>query len=319
MGVTFMSQVDISTDAGTWTDKDLSASVPVGTLGVIVYVHNPTGANRPFGIRKNGSTDARTGLLLNTCNAVFVIGVDSSRIIELYGEGYGIKAYLIGYIDSGAVFNTNATDVSLSGTGAWTDIDINVNDGAIGAIIEVHSTTYYDYGIRKNGSTDARTSSTRGHSSGMFVVGLDASEIFEGYIANANVDFFVVGYFNDSNVVEFYINGTDVSLSSIGSFIDLTAITGSKGIIVESNWINAVNYANLRKNGVTSAPYNLSNSIQHHCCSIVESDTNGVIEGYIGSTDVDFYFLGYFKSPPTIVFPIFSSIGIHVPIGGLIK
>ncbi len=199
-GVTFKTNADnksLST-TGSWQDIDCSSEAP-SAIGLIFEVVN-VGTVAYGGLRKNGSSDNR-----NTYN-IFqhqsfgaVIGCDASQICEGYIETTDVDFYLLGYITDGCTFNTNATDVSLTTTGAWTDLSA-LPSGANMGFIEVASTSAYRYGLRKNGSSEDIYKDARMHPWGIVECG--ASQIIEGEIESTNVDFFVVGYSTAVTLVE---------------------------------------------------------------------------------------------------------------------
>jgi hypothetical protein len=118
--------------------------------------------------------------------------VDENEICEGYNIADSISFKLIGYVKSGATFNVNATDLSLVGTGAWTDLTTLPLD-ATGAFIEVtnspDSGTYY--GLRKNGEAENIYYGNGRHVWG--VVEAD-TQIVEGEIASTDTDFWLIGY-----------------------------------------------------------------------------------------------------------------------------
>lgn len=290
MGVTWINPTKITPlIASSWTDVDVSSYVPIGTTGVLLHIEFISDGLE-FGARKNGSTDDRHIEHYYASHTGFSIGVDENRILELYVESItDINVYLTGYFDSCAVFYTNAINISLNTTGSWTDIDINVNDDAIGAIIEVYNTSYnvnYLYGLRKNGSTDDRYAYFLGKTTAF--IGLDENEIFEGKINNVGVDFYLTGYIKSG--VTFLTNATDLSLSSTGDYNDLTALPNdATGGFIECSTPTKYSYA-LRKNGSSEDIYR--DLIKHEWIA-VECDSNQLIEGKIANTAVDFFLTGY--------------------------
>ena len=300
----FIDPVDVSpTSYAAWTDVDVSSYIPEGATGVILHIS--TASNDAFGVRKNGSTDARYRYGYGGQHLWAMIGVDVNRIFEADIANSGVAIWLVGYTTAGATFFTNAVDKSLAGTGAWTDIDISTDTGsdtAIGAIIEYHDVGGTgDFGLRKNGSTDNRVRRNLGHA--WAVVGVDASEILEGYITDAGNDFYLVGYITAGAV--FKTNADDISLGSTGAYatIDLSSYIGTDtmtGAFIET--YSAVagggnNYA-FRTMGSSEDIYRKS---YEHAWAIVETDANNQIEGKISSTNEDFFLVGYATSTITEV------------------
>lgn len=282
--------------SGVWTDIDVSADVPAGATGIFGEIEVISG-NRNVGARMNGSTDNRTNTLGNNSHNWFTIGVDSSRIFEGYAsDSAQVKWHVDGYFTTDATFNSNAVDKSLSTTGSWTDINISTDTTgtAVGAFIEkIHGGSFSRFwGLRNNGSTDNRTNESSTASNHIWgFVGVDGSEILEGYVETTEVDFFLVGYVTTGYTPK--TNATDISTSTTGVYVDLPAIdSGATGGTVEviTSFTNAYN---LRKNGNTTDVYR---EAQWHHWWIGESDSSQLIEGKIQATDVDFFLTGYFTA-----------------------
>lgn len=279
--------------ADAWTDVDVSGSVPAGATGIILHFVLPgVASEEEVGWRKNGSTDNRTRVMYTDSHFWCAVGVDASRICELYvGHITNIDVYLVGYFGSESSFFTNAPDKSLGSTGAWTDIDISADTGgdtAIGAIVEVESlSTYYQWGLRKNGSSDDRRSQLHAYHCGA-IMGVDGSEILEGHIENTNVNFYLSGYVKSGATLN--TNATDLSLGSTGSWIDLSALpAGAVGGFIEV-YASFVYQYGLRKNG--SAETILADAPRHPW-GMVECDGSQLIEGQIENVGVDFFLVGY--------------------------
>jgi len=189
-GVTFFTNAydkSLSTyDA--WLDINCATQAP-SAIGVIFEVYGGATTSN-LGFRKNGSTDNRINLHIYHLTFV-IIGCDGSQICEGYAGDRYTDFFLIGYITDGCTFNLNATDVSLGGTGTWTDLTALPATANMG-FIEVIASSKYSYGLRKNGSAEELYYYAYYHP--WAFVECDASQIIEGKIANVAVDFFVVGY-----------------------------------------------------------------------------------------------------------------------------
>lgn len=279
--------------ASAWVDADLSALISSGATGISLHIEN-SGADLAVGFRKNGSTDNRIQSVVAGGHFFAQIGVDGSRIVELYvGSTTSVSIWLTGYYESEAVFLDNGVDKSTATTGSWVDVVISSDTGAdtaIVAFVEIVRTGIHDVGLRKNGSTDNRVVSPGLH--GFGVVGVDGSEIFEQQISNAALDIFLVGYVKSGAV--FYDNGIDRSLSTTGAWTDLAALpSGAVAGIYESIGSSSVaNDTGLRKNGSSEAII----WILRHNWPIVECDASQLVEMWIETTAVDIFELGYFTS-----------------------
>lgn len=189
----FVNPVDKSTATiNEYVDVDCSADVSSSAVGVFGHICNNNAAIKSISIRKNGSTDDRYyGLMKNFSALGFIIGIDENKIFEQKIESADIDIYINGYIDStAAVFNTNATDYSLTKT--ETPVDLNaLPSGAIAGIYEVvnASSSEYSYFLRKHGFTNSNYQfvNRRNYS---VIEGLA-----QGQIANTTVDFWLIGYF----------------------------------------------------------------------------------------------------------------------------
>jgi len=186
---------DISLGAfGAWTNIDVSASAP-DAVGVIVeMVNKDAGNNRRGNVRKDGSTDARINNIIINNHTWAIMGVSAVQILEGYAETADVDFYLIGYVTSGATFATDATDKSLAGVGAWTDIDCSAQaPDATFLFFENVLGTGVAYGYRQNGSTEALNQEADSEKT-YSIVSCDGSQVVEGYIENVTNDFFLVGY-----------------------------------------------------------------------------------------------------------------------------
>jgi len=292
--------------AGSWVDMDASGSVPAGATGVVLHVVNTDTWGRYLGLRKNGSSDDRHPDLSGQSHFWAMIGVDTNRVFEAYVEDTtDVDIYVVGYTMTGVAFKTNADDMSLGSTGDWYDIDCSTEaPSAIGLIWEIQAgATYYQYGLRKNSSTDDRHYDVREHRCFGAIIGCDASQICEGYVENVAVDFFLVGYITDG--CTFNTNATDVSLGTTGSWLDLSALSSGANMgFIEVASTSAYSYG-LRKNGSSEDIYR---DARTHPWAIVECDASLIIEGKIESTNVDFFVVGY-STEITLVEKSSSDIG----------
>jgi hypothetical protein len=302
----FITPVEVTPgSASAWTDVDATSfGVPSGASGVMLHIVNIIGTtDYAVGWRKNGSTDNRIPILSRNNHIWAAIGLDGSGIFEAYvGDTTNIDVYIVGYFTTDAVFFDNAVNKSLTATAAWTAINISGDTGgdtAIGAIFEIiNGPTRYDFGLRKNGSTDNRISQMANHSAGGWIIGVDGSEICEGYISNTSLDFFLVGYIKSD--ATFLDNATDLSLGSTGAYAALSALpAGAIGGLIEVTVASSSNYA-LRKNGSAEDIYKLAD---RHPMAMVEADGSQLIQGKIAATTNDFFLVGYFTAAAAGIYP----------------
>ena len=303
----------------SWIDVDLSSYVPSNATGVIFHARNTSGSDFALGIRKNGSTDARTQQLGRNTHCWGVIGVDESKIIELYvGDDVYVRVYLVGYFKWDTFFFTNAIDKSPATTGSWVDIDISSDTGsdtAIAGIFEItgNPSTYYSVGLRKNGSTDARTATIYGHNCFGAIIGVDGSEVCEGYIGDSSVKLYLVGYFESGATLN--TNATDISPAAINEWTDLAALPdGSTGALIEIAPTDDTVWAyGLRKNGSSES---FNDNVNKHAWGLVECDTSGIIEALIAYSTVKLFLIGYASPPPSPEFKPFWAYNSNVMVNG---
>lgn len=286
-----IDRVSLTLDNSGWQDVDVTPYLPSGATGVIVHVYDTSTV--AAGARKNGSTDTRTTSLQYQSQTWFMIGVDSSRIFEVYKVSSSIYYYLVGYTMTGVTFFTNAYDKSLGSTGSWIDIDCSSEaSGADGLIFEVIGgyANPCPTGFRMNGSSDNRLYQGWNRNPWSVVIGCDGSEVIEGYIGTTNTDYYLVGYITDG--CTFNTNATDLSLGSTGTWTDLSALpSGAVMGFIEVGHTGQYNYDyGLRANGSSDDFYH---DIKCHSWGIIDCDDSQLIEGKIEDTATDFWLVGY--------------------------
>ncbi len=190
--VFFTNAVDKSLSVtSTWTDIDISADTGTDTaVGAIFEVIHASNGYRWYDLRKNGSTDNfSSGSNDVKSHNGAIVGVDANEICEGIIENTDVDFYLVGYMTKDVSFNTNATDMSLSTTGAWTDLSA-LPTGATGAFFNVPLGADA-YGLRQNGSSE---NIVNGYPHGWSMVAADSNGLIEGYSTNGLVKFYLVGY-----------------------------------------------------------------------------------------------------------------------------
>lgn len=299
--------------AGSFQDVDIDsyiADLGNDVKGVQLMLINtyPSG-ELSAAVRKNGSTDNRYYGIRRSGQSHVSIGVDASKIFEAkIGNITYLKLYIVGYYsgDEFAFFD-NGYDKSTSTTSAWTDVDCSSQaSGAIGLFFtHENSASYLRYfGMRKNGSTDARTGEVNSHYCYGVIIGCDGSQICEQRIYNTDTDIYLVGYCTENAV--FNTNATDRSLGSSGSYQDLAALpSGAVAGIYETEGTAEYDFS-LRKNG-TSLDYYYSS--YEKLWAVVECDESQLVEGKIESTGLDFFEIGYFSSGSTPSNNILAAVG----------
>lgn len=193
-GATFFTNgINYEPAAGSWTDKDATSDTSADTVGLIFETYT---SQRDYGVgyRKNGSTDTWGDTDGSWRKFWAIIGCDDDEIVEIFVENAANSTvFLVGYIENGATFLTNATQIAESVT--WADIAA-LPEGATGAFIEVENTnaTYNHYGLRKNGSAEDIVRRARQHCWG--IIEADEDRIIENEISNTSYGPFMqlVGY-----------------------------------------------------------------------------------------------------------------------------
>lgn len=282
----------------SWVDIDLSSDVPATATGAIFQIDNSEVDSYEWGFRKKGSTDNRHRDLEGKSHSFAIIGVDANRVCQGYIEHACIDFYLVGYTESDAALRTNAADKCLGITGSWQDIDLSseLPSGAVAAIFEVENASITDreYGLRKKGATADRHNDLKGNNHTFFVVGVDGTRKCQGYIEHVSIGFYLVGHLNNGAAET---NGVDRSLSTIGSYQDITESNAPEvatGVFGEVSTIGPRKYGGRKK----GASYDYYRDSSEHGGYFIGLDGDKKWEGKIENTVVDFYTLGYF-------FPVF--------------
>lgn len=326
MAITFITPVEISPDvADAWTDADVSAHIPSGSVGVMLHIANASANTRACGFRKNGSTDNRINNL-NTNNHMWcMIGVDGSRILELYqgGTATDIDIYLVGYLGAAdAFFFTDGVDKSTATTGSYVDVDISGDlqgaDDASAAILEVidGGGGTMTFAVRPKGSTDDRVREITSVHSG-FLVGVDANNVFEQKIGHGGVDLFLVGYLKVAANFVAVDPATAYDPASADAWTDLTALSaGDVGALVEYVTTTATPQVyGLRTNGSAED----IKPRGRHNIALVACDGSQIIEGYQDITgNQDFFLTGRFTASVVGGFKASRLIGGSVLTDGLV-
>lgn len=312
---TFLTPIDVTPSTiNSWEDVD-EASVPDGATGVILRASGlgPTNAN--IGARENGSTDGKREGLRNgiTDSSTYLFcGVDGSGIFEVWVQSTSdLKMELVGYFGNEATFFTNSVSKTIASTTSWLDIDISSDTGgdtATAGIFQVISDSA-DIGMRNNASTDASfgdSPNTNGDIQG-FIIGVDGSEICEGYKEVSAGVFWLQGYLTSG--VTMRVNGTDVEPSGSGSYEDQT-VGGNAGAIIIAGNPGAMTKAAARLNGSSEDIYR-----DFIGTFVIDSDGASLIETKKEGSGIFMLEVGYFnaEAPATVeVTPLKSLLGVGI-------
>jgi len=315
--VHFIDQTEVTPGTtGSFQLVDLSAYVSASATGVILQCDNSTSGNGYYGAICNGSSSTRTNFFALNCPYTFVhiiIKCDADKKVQLYASGANIHFYIIGYTEDEVVLYEDPIDISMSTINAWTDVDMSAGvvggDTPLMAIVEYNLTTGFGssaLGFRDDGSTDNRTQVCYGGHLHTFVVGV-TSNIFEGYIGSVTQDFYLVGYFKSG--VTKITNATDESLSSTG-LADLPVAIGTGHV---GGFFEMVASSG-GKTGTLQANDNIPDTVfvtlvNNKTFAIVPCDADGIFEGNVSDTIVDFFLLGTIEA-------VTSGQPIHKRYGG---
>lgn len=291
----FTNAIDVTPGStGVWVDIDVSAYIPADATGVIIQVVNTSASSRAWGIRKPGSTDARTTQAASLRQNWGYIGVNN-QVFQGYVAGAGLLFKLLGYFTSDGVFFTNGYNKEPATLSSWVNVDCSaeIPTGAKFAVLEL-SNTNSSHGLRPVGSTDNRYSYVTSH--GFALVGLDSNRVFQYRKTNDDATLYLVGYLTAGTPK---INGVDVSLTSTEAYVNIDRSgdadsEGATGVLVEAIATSSYRSYALRKNGSTDDFYNS----EYHAWGVVGLDASRIFQGKISVTDFDFYIMGYLAAPP---------------------
>lgn len=280
---------------GSFQDVDLDSfvTVPSGATGAIIDIHNPSASDYTAGARANGSTDNRTATHGNNSWIRLAVALDANHIVEVYISNTAQKVYVRDFFGDESTFFTNGVAKSPASSGLWLDVDISANTGADTAIVGIfhmHSVGgSRTFGMRKNGSTDARLQTM---DNSMIIIGVDASEICEQQTNDTDADNYLMGYVTDQ--ATFDTNATDKSTGTTGSYQDVDTFDSGKSHGVYEVYATATANAWMRTKGETDDLYDAP--AFNHAWTLVKGDASRIVEGKISATTTDFFRIGQFDA-----------------------
>jgi len=213
-----------------WTDVDISTEAPDAVAAIIEIVNNDGVTARDVGVRMNASTDNRKPELEATLHTFRIVGLDDAQIFEGYVETLDVDFYLIGYVTGGATFATNATDKSLVGSGAWTNVDSSVEaPDATYLFFQIDSGGNGDgLGFRENGDTLDTIVTDITWAQGMSVVKADMNQIIEAYEEDHNQSSFYLAGYTEYGVYPSFPSPTYLVSSTVGGGILASGVKNIK-------------------------------------------------------------------------------------------
>jgi len=190
--------------------------------------------------------------------------------------------------------------------GGWNDVNVTalVAAGATaGVFLEFVNTNVasYEIGVRKNGSGDTIVGELPNNAAGwhhFLFIGVDANDIFECYIENAEVKVYITGYIKNSEG-SFETNAIDKTAScGVGAYadVDISGDTGGEtalcAFFLLDNTVNVVRAWALKEKGSGDDFYlNLNNLCLTGAAMSV--DGSEVLEGKIVVNDLKVYLVGW--------------------------
>ena len=211
--------------------------------------------------------------------------------------------------DFGFVWFTNATDISLTTTGSWQDIDLaaSLPEGATGAIVEVVNTgSSSDYSGMVRGKNDTRDylsnilfEEIQASTHRWQMVQVDPNRQIQGYIENIEIDFKLLGYTLGSDPSYFDVP-PDVTPVTTGSWttVDVSAHVDADadGVILLVDSISAVDEDyGIREVGSGFATTSLELEEFSNTMYLVGIDGADQFEVYIESGDIKLYLVAQTK------------------------
>lgn len=195
------------------------------------------------------------------------------------------------------------TNVTPTTTGAWVDVDVSAyvdagNTALVVLEIVNTSTTEYNWGIRKNGSTDDIRDiiEEKGHT--WAAIGVDSSDIFEAYIQNTAIQLYLVAYATSDEAGNL-TNAVDLDQDVEGAWtdIDISSHTGADTAKVAFFLVNQVYGTYMygfRQNGSTDdRKADIFNGDLRG--AMMSVDANEILEYYSEYYEVDIWLVGWLK------------------------
>ena len=283
----------ISTGSFQDVDLDSFVTVPTGATGAIIDIHNPSASDYTAGARANGSTDNRTTTHGNNSWTRLAVKLDANKIVEVYISNTAQKVYVRDFFGDEATFFTNGVAKSPASSGSWLDCNISGDTGgdtAIAGVFQMFSVGgSRTFGMRKNGSTDARLQTM---DNSMIVIGVDGSEICEQQTNDTDADNYLMAYVVDQ--ATFDTNATDKSTATTGSYQDVDTLDSGKSHGLYEIYATAAADAWMRRKGETDDIYD--QPAFNHAWTLVKGDASRIVQGKISATTTDFFRIGQFDA-----------------------
>jgi len=189
---------------------------------------------------------------------------------------------------------------------SWQDVDVSsyIPSGSTGVILRVCNTgiSSYNFGVRKNGSTDSPRPYFEPLTHCWAAIGVDDNRIFEAYVGNTtDIDLYLVGY--TTSGVTFRTNEWSPTFGSNETWVDLDCSSevpsGAVGIIFHNYApFSVLMSLGLRKNGSTDDRHS---PIDYNSCfgAIVGCDSSRIVEGWREGISLVVAVVGYISDGAT--------------------
>ena len=189
----------------------------------------------------------------------------------------------------------------------WEDVDVTSHVGAdagsvAGVLLQIENTlgTEYNYGVRKNGSTDTTNGDIEDAGHTFIAVGVDSSDIFEYYITNSTsasgVKVWLVGYITTDEGTFFDNAITKVpGTAATWEDWDISSDTGAETALCVFGYFRNTSSTvdcGVRKNGSTDA-FQASLFAGDQRGFAMAVDGSEILEIYGPTSGFSFYITGY--------------------------
>lgn len=251
-------------------------------------------------------TTGRVRPTSNSGKSTFLLTDSASIPASTWTATYRIKR---DKADLGFVWSVNATDISLSTTDSWQDIDLSaiVPTEAAGAIIEVVNTgTVGTYSGMVRGKEDTRDYMADTENGLIYpsshrwqVVKIDGSRLIQGFIENADIDFKLLGYTIGSDPSYFSLP-SDITpgTTSAWTTVDLSGVVDSDAdgaiLLIDNTDNNARDYG-VREVGSSFATTDRELGPYENTMYMVGIDGSDQFDIYIENSNIKVYLVGQTK------------------------
>lgn len=300
MPIHWVNPILCTPNTADWQQVDLDnyvAGLSSNVTGVILEAYANNDGSCYVGYRKHGSTDNFVDEMQVYKSCAFV-GVDANHIFEIYqAELSRASFYILGYTTEGFVFFDNAVAKVATIENAWEDVDCSIIcPSAVGIIAGFRINIEITVGLRPKGSTMAlQRGCENGQKFGIIILKCDANQLIQQYVSNKlNAYTRIYGYVSDLELaqIELLTDWTSYSLAVTDVWTDLTPLPSGAngGFFLVRLASGTLEFYGLRKNGSSRVLDWFNAGLAAY---YVEADSSQLVEGFIDTTNMDFYLTGY--------------------------